>query len=133
LLILKKGAVAILKETIESAIMTGIVRVLDRLLSEHDEPLQIVSDNGTELTSNAMLKWTAINGIEWHYIAPGKPHRTAPPGKSQQNSPFHRRFSAKRLRPKRPNSCVIAPGDGTLKIRGGSNRIRRFTVVSTSF
>ena len=35
----------------------------------------IVSDNGTELTSNAMLKWTAINGIEWHYIAPGKPQQ----------------------------------------------------------
>jgi putative transposase len=49
-----------------------IVRVLDRLLSEHDKPLLIVSDNGTELTSNAMLKWTAINGIEWRYIAPGK-------------------------------------------------------------
>jgi putative transposase len=52
-----------------------IVRVLDRLLSEHDKPLLIVSDNGTELTSNAMLKWTAINGIEWHYIAPGKPQQ----------------------------------------------------------
>jgi putative transposase len=37
--------------------------------SKHDKPLLIVSDNGTELTSNAMLKWTAINGIEWHYIA----------------------------------------------------------------
>src|ERR1700730_6595300 len=47
--------------------------VLDRLLAEHDKPSLIVSDNGAELTSNAMLKWTAINGIEWHYIAPGKP------------------------------------------------------------
>ena len=52
-----------------------IVRVLDRLLAEHDKPLLIVSDNGTELTSNAMLKWTAINGIEWHYIASGKPQQ----------------------------------------------------------
>ena len=33
----------------------------------------IVSDNGTELTSNAILKWCAENQIEWHYIAPGKP------------------------------------------------------------
>lgn len=33
----------------------------------------IVSDNGTELTSNAILKWCAENRIEWHYIAPGKP------------------------------------------------------------
>jgi transposase InsO family protein len=33
----------------------------------------IVSDNSTGLTCNAMLKWTAENGVEWHYIAPGKP------------------------------------------------------------
>jgi len=33
----------------------------------------IVSDNGTELTSNAILKWCADNRIEWHDIAPGKP------------------------------------------------------------
>jgi transposase InsO family protein len=28
---------------------------------------------GTELTSNAILKWCAETKIEWHYIAPGKP------------------------------------------------------------
>ena len=33
----------------------------------------IVSDNGTELTSNAILKWCAEHKVEWHYIAPGKP------------------------------------------------------------
>jgi transposase InsO family protein len=33
----------------------------------------IVSDNGTELTSNAVLAWVAQIGVEWHYIAPGKP------------------------------------------------------------
>ncbi len=33
----------------------------------------IVSDNGTELTSNAILKWCAEQKIEWHDIAPGKP------------------------------------------------------------
>ena len=36
-------------------------------------PLMVVSDNGTELTSNAMLKWQQDRGVEWHYIAPGKP------------------------------------------------------------
>src|SRR4051794_3690592 len=35
----------------------------------------IISDNGTELTSNAMLKWAQVNGVEWHYIAPGKPQQ----------------------------------------------------------
>ena len=33
----------------------------------------IVSDNGTELTSNAILDWCAAHQVEWHYIAPGKP------------------------------------------------------------
>ncbi len=33
----------------------------------------IVSDNGTEFTSNAMLAWAHDNNIVWHFIAPGKP------------------------------------------------------------
>jgi putative transposase len=33
----------------------------------------IVSDNGTELTSHAILGWQAARGVAWHYIAPGKP------------------------------------------------------------
>ena len=33
----------------------------------------IVSDNGTEFTSNAMLAWAHDNNIVWHFIPPGKP------------------------------------------------------------
>jgi len=33
----------------------------------------IVSDNGTELTSNAILAWLKDYKVEWHYIAPGRP------------------------------------------------------------
>ena len=33
----------------------------------------VVTDNGTELTSNAMLKWQEDRKAEWHYIAPRKP------------------------------------------------------------
>ena len=36
-------------------------------------PDRVVSDNGTELTSNAMLQWQEERGVGWHYIAPGKP------------------------------------------------------------
>ena len=50
-----------------------IVRVLDRLVAEWGKPAMIVSDNGTELTCNAMLKWTTETGVAWHYIQPGKP------------------------------------------------------------
>ena len=37
----------------------------------------IVSDNGTELTSMAMLCWSQERLVEWHYIAPGKPQQNA--------------------------------------------------------
>ena len=33
----------------------------------------IVSDNGTEFTSTAILGWAEDHRIAWHYIAPGKP------------------------------------------------------------
>ena len=33
----------------------------------------IVSDNGTEFTSNAILSWASQHRIEWRHIAPGKP------------------------------------------------------------
>ncbi|CDX24926.1 conserved hypothetical protein [Mesorhizobium plurifarium] len=50
-----------------------VVRELDAIAKWRGYPLMVVSDNGTELTSNAMLKWQQDRGVEWHYIAPGKP------------------------------------------------------------
>ena len=54
-----------------------VARELDRLVAMHGKPTAIGSDNGTELTSNAILTWTADSGIDWHYIAPGKPVQNA--------------------------------------------------------
>lgn len=34
------------------------------------------SDNGTELTSNAILSWTAETGVDWHYMIRESPCRT---------------------------------------------------------
>jgi putative transposase len=31
--------------------------------------------NGTEMTSRAVLEWSNRAGIDWHYIAPGKPQQ----------------------------------------------------------
>lgn len=56
---------------------TRVVRELDTLIARRGRPLMIVSDNGTELTSRAVLEWTNQAGIEWHYIAPGKPMQNA--------------------------------------------------------
>jgi len=55
--------------------LTGprVVHELDRIIEIRGSPGMIVSDNGTELTSNAVLGWQQEHGIEWHYIAPGKP------------------------------------------------------------
>lgn len=50
-----------------------LVRELADLIAERGKPGMIVSDNGTELTSNAVLAWCGEAGVEWHYIAPGKP------------------------------------------------------------
>jgi putative transposase len=50
-----------------------VVRDLDALVATRGRPAMIVSDNGTELTSRAVLTWTEERGVEWHYIAPGKP------------------------------------------------------------
>jgi transposase InsO family protein len=41
------------------------------------QPATIVSDNGTELTSNAILRWVDDHEVAWHYIAPGKPVQNA--------------------------------------------------------
>ena len=50
-----------------------LARELDTVISERGKPHTIVSDNGTEMTSNAMLKWQEDARVRWHYIAPGKP------------------------------------------------------------
>ena len=43
-----------------------VARALDRIVAERGKPEMIVSDNGTELTCNAMLKWAEDNGVAWH-------------------------------------------------------------------
>ena len=50
-----------------------LTRELDDLISRRTKPKTIVSDNGTEMTSMAILKWCQQTHIDWHYIAPGKP------------------------------------------------------------
>jgi putative transposase len=54
-----------------------VVRELDALIATRCRPAMIVSDNGTELTSMAMLRWSQETRVEWHYIAPGKPQQNA--------------------------------------------------------
>ena len=48
-------------------------RALDAAIGLHGGPKTIVSDDGTELTSRAMLRWQGKACVAWHRIAPGKP------------------------------------------------------------
>ena len=52
-----------------------VARDLDALVRIYGKPACLVSDNGTEFTSKALLKWANDNGVEWHYIDPGKPQQ----------------------------------------------------------
>ncbi len=54
-----------------------VTRELDQIIAERGMPGIIVSDNGTEFTSMAILRWVQGTGIDWHYIAPGKPTQNA--------------------------------------------------------
>ena len=54
-----------------------VVRELNTLIASRGRrPLMCVSDNGTELTGMAILRWSQEARVEWHYIAPGKPQQT---------------------------------------------------------
>ena len=66
------------KECLAAVVDTSIsgkrvARELTALVAMRGKPELIVSDHGTEFTSNAMLAWTETVGVTWHFIAPGKP------------------------------------------------------------
>ncbi len=66
------------KECLAAAVDTSIsgrrvARELTALIARRGRPGLIVSDHGTEFTSNAMLAWSEEAGVPWHFIAPGKP------------------------------------------------------------
>ena len=54
-----------------------VVREMRVLIARHGRPDVIVSDNGTEFTSSAVLAFTQAAGLDWRYIAPGKPTQNA--------------------------------------------------------
>ncbi len=44
-----------------------VVRELDRLVALRGSPAAMVSDNGTELTGNAVLRWAQERGVAWNH------------------------------------------------------------------
>ena len=67
-----------------------VARELDSIIAARGKPNAIVSDNGTELTSTAILRWSEERRVDWHYIAPHCPAtvclQTVRGGKPQQNA-----------------------------------------------
>ena len=54
-----------------------VARVLDVLLITRGTPEIIMSDNGPEFQSSAVMRWAARNRVHWHFIDPGKPNQNA--------------------------------------------------------
>jgi putative transposase len=48
---------------------------LEKIIEDRGMPDRILSDNGTEFTSTAILKWCHEKGVKWDYIQPGKPYQ----------------------------------------------------------
>ena len=66
-----RECLALVADTSLSGLRVG--RELDAVIARRGRPLTVVSDNGTEFTSMAILRWSQDRQIDWHYIAPGKP------------------------------------------------------------
>lgn len=66
------------KECLAAVVDTSIsarrvARELMALIARRGKPGLIVSDHGSEFTSNAMLAWSEETSVPWHFIGPGKP------------------------------------------------------------
>jgi putative transposase len=71
-----RECVALVADTSLSGARVG--RELDTAIMERmATPITVVSDNGTELTSTAIRKWSKDRKVDWHYTAPGKPTQNA--------------------------------------------------------
>ena len=68
------------RESIKIAVDTSlngrrVCEELEQVIEARGKPERILSDNGTEFTSMALLKWCQEQGIRWDYIQPGKPYQ----------------------------------------------------------
>ncbi|MGH7849143.1 MAG: IS3 family transposase [Thermodesulfobacteriota bacterium] len=65
------------RESVATVVDTGItgervIRTLRRLEETRGLPVMIVTDNGPEFTSKAMLAWSKPAGVKLHFIDPGR-------------------------------------------------------------
>ena len=53
----------------------SVIKALDEIIDERGKPERVLSDNGTEFTSNKVIEWQTEKKVEWEYIEPGKPQQ----------------------------------------------------------
>ena len=53
----------------------SVINAFDEIIQERGKPRMILSDNGTEFTSNKLFSWQKEREIKWEYIEPGKPQQ----------------------------------------------------------
>lgn len=101
-----------------------VARELTSLMGSRGKPHMVVSDNGTELTSSAILRWSQERRVEWHYIAPGKPMQNgfverlaSPPLGSTVACATN--ASTRPCSPRWPMPGSSSPPGGTITIRSG--------------
>ena len=65
-----------LKITVDTSLSgRRVCEELEQLIEARGKPGRILSDNGTEFTSSAVLSWCQEKRIRWDYIQPGKPYQ----------------------------------------------------------
>jgi putative transposase len=116
-----------------------VARELGQLVAGRGKPRAIVSDNGTELTSNAILRWADDGRVAWHYIAPGKPTQNAfieLQWTSARRAPEGNPVPFAAARPRRPRGLAqrLQPQSTPLAARlARARRLRRHTRSATGF
>jgi putative transposase len=54
-----------------------VVQVLERVVAERGRPTILMMDNGPEFVGRALDSWAYAQGIQLHFIEPGKPNQNA--------------------------------------------------------
>ena len=54
-----------------------VAEVLQRLIDTRGKPAMLITDNGPEFISRALDAWAYADGVDLHFIEPGKPNQNA--------------------------------------------------------
>lgn len=72
----RRLAILLKREGVDTSLSgRRVVRELGAIAERRGQPCAVFSDNGPELTCHTVLPWCQETGVEWHYIAPGKPQQ----------------------------------------------------------